>query len=239
MNTESADDKQTGQQPSGMTSPTDAALNQPTQATASKEDSAERQEVVGFYTPQSEEGKRALDALLRPSDEAQKRARQLLRDGQLEAAEAECRHALTLSPIFAGKRWSMGALALLGEILLAQKRNEEALDCFIQSYEEGPLTVEEKLGAALAYCRLGDFEMAQQFYSNETILRFSVTTKAEDLPGTGDLASLEASILLGRAKHAILQHDYKGASRDLKAAGELAPGNAVIADFAAYVLDRL
>jgi tetratricopeptide (TPR) repeat protein len=171
------------------------------------------------------------------SKEAEERAGQLLRRGELAQAEEECRRALSISPKLHGNPYRGSTRALLGEILLAQGRNSEALDCFLQGEHHVIPQWTTVLSTALAYCRLRDLEMSRKLY--EDIQKHTVNSQEEDLPGTGGPRTLEASILLARATQAYLQHDYEGALLDLNAAGELAPQNWVIVEQTAQVLDRL
>ena len=84
---------------------------------------------VVLLKPMDPEVRKRLAAARVPSSEARKRARELFYNGQLEEAEVECRRAIALLPISNGKPEDLGEPSLLGEILVEQGRNQEAIEC--------------------------------------------------------------------------------------------------------------
>lgn len=173
------------------------------------------------------------------SKEAQGRARQLLKEGRFTQAEEECRRALALVPKRHDKPLDVNPLPLLCEILLAQGRSQEALDCLSEGDHDAMSPRVRSLTVALAYCRLCNFEMARNIYLADDPLRFTVGVQVEDLPGTDDPRALEASILLARGVRASIANDPEGALADYQAAGKLAPDNWVITERIGYFLHRL
>ena len=77
--------------------------------------------------------------------------------------------------------------------------------------------------------------MAKRFYSDQAVLQYS-SIKAEDLPGTNNPQSLEASILLARGLDAFFSDRNQEALADLDAAGRLAPRNGLIPYYAGMSL---
>ena len=188
--------------------------------------------------PMSPEMVREIEAAFVPTNEAAKNARKLFLAGKLIEAEAECRRAVFISPTTAnGKPCNTRALQLFGEMCLLQKRNKEALESFLACYHNTRST-ELDLDVALAYCRLGNYDMAMQWYSDQVLLQnYGITP--QDLPGTLNLRSLEASVLLARGGQASGHAAYQEALIYFEAAGKLAPHNGLIASMTGEMLSNM
>ncbi len=187
-------------------------------------------------------GEKRLTAYLALGNNAMKHARQLLRVGDLEAAEVECRRAMSLAPIFNGKPSYGDELPLLGDILLAQGRNYDALECYLRvvtsSKSDDPEHPRPNLNAALAYCRLSNLKMAKKYCPDQAIAKLAPKRWA-DWPGTSDLRSLEASLLMSHGFNLASSAQHIEALSYLGAASKLAPKNWLIADATAEQLDDL
>jgi tetratricopeptide (TPR) repeat protein len=178
------------------------------------------------WNPPSREVTERMEAAVRPSNEAERRARALLAQGDIACAEAECRKAVALSPTVNGQ--PTHGTQLLGEICLREGRNREALKYLLGAlpHTAGGVT---NLNAVIAFCRLGDYRNAKRFYSDGIIVQDWSPEMPSDLPGTRDLASLEASALLGHGIDAAQEHRREDALRDFLAAERLMPRNPHIA----------
>ena len=177
------------------------------------------------------------DAALAQASRSEIEARALLRAGKLTEAEqvAIVGQALWLRdpqrlphPMF---QW------LLGDVRLRQGRYADALQYYQLASKHSARSGEE-LNIALCFVRLGNDEMARQFYSDQTLLRYS-SISLRELPGTNNHQALEASILLAHGLEGYLTHQEQEALEDLDAAGKLAPHNGLIAYYAAQCLLRL
>ncbi|MES2461722.1 MAG: tetratricopeptide repeat protein [Armatimonadota bacterium] len=178
-------------------------------------------------SPLPEDMRRRMNNSFVVTREMTESAQQLYRKGDFVAAEVECRRALATSPKFNGKPMNTAALQLLGNIYLQQRRNQEALECFTPNQKITQST-SLNLDTALAYVRLGDYAMSKRHYSDRAALQYMSRTSVEDLPGTGDRKSLEASILFARGVDAAMESRDEDAIRNYVAAHNLAPKNALI-----------
>ena len=181
---------------------------------------------------QDREGWERVNAAMARYGEAEKSARALLDKGQLVAAEAECRRALKLDVIFfvngVPDPPQESGMRLLGDIQLAQGKYQEALKSYgvnnphrMRQLHGGP---EMCLKIAQCYVGLNDFERALKFY-NYLIRRHPAWNK--DLPGAGNLHSLEATLLMLRAGDG---RSSEQALLRFRAAEKLAPTNWFISD---------
>ena len=177
-----------------------------------------------------------MNALFVPTDDAEKNARKLFLSGKLIEAEAECRRAVFISPTVNGKPWNTGALQLLGEICLLQKRNQGGFGVVPRNAYHNTRSTELDLDVALAYCRLGNYDMAMLWYSDQVLLGNVITP--QDLPGTLNLRSLEASVLLARGGQASGHAAYQEALIYFETAGKLAPHNGLIASMTGEMLSN-
>jgi tetratricopeptide (TPR) repeat protein len=166
----------------------------------------------------------------KPSEDARLRARRLLDAGDVSGAEVECRKSLTLAPTVSGMPINPEAVALMGDICLRQRKNWEALKWFL-SYARHAVGGTANLNVAIAYCRLGDYQNAKQFYSDAVIRKGwedAGGLSPQDLPGTANVAGLEASALLNRGASLMAEVRRDEALADFLAAEHLVPGNPFI-----------
>ena len=150
-----------------------------------------------FSHPIPEEMQKSIRAQSALSQAAEKEARRLFKEGRFAEAEAAARRSLELSIKINGQPTSMTALQLIGDIYMAQKRYQDALDTYAKAREH-TRNLELDLSMALAYVRLGDLEKARRFYSQE---KFYARFPEEDrdqvgpqLPEPTDAKTFEASI---------------------------------------------
>jgi len=197
-----------------------------------------------FTTPTQEETDSALDRAFAPSGEATRQARKLFEEGDLVRAEYWCRRALTLVPFISGKPWYGEELPLLGDILMAQGRPEDALECYLNEVANqrlhGALKPDDpdhptrNLNIALAYCRLGNLKMAKKYFPDSFIITEIGSEAWKEYPGNGDIRALEASLLFIRggqeSSFPLRRLSY------FEAAAKLAPKNVMIAS---QIGDRL
>lgn len=171
----------------------------------------------------------------------EKEARSRFISGDLTGAEQECLASLKAAPVIRGRKAQMPLVQrLLGRIYLREGKNQEALTAF-QSCYRNIADANQNLDIAIAYARLGNFEQAKKFYSDRAILRYRISDeplKPEDLPGTGDLKSLEASALFARGEDAMFEGRENDALDDFLAANRLAPNNTLIAYYCADALQE-
>ena len=186
----------------------------------------------------------------RPGYVMMKEAAELWRAGDLDAAEGKCRKALQFFRTYIAnlpKNLPGDATYLLGEpktilanIQLAKGQYKAALEGYREVTENFSMVHTSSseydifLNVALCYIRLGDYEKAKKFYSDEILLRDSNFSK-EDLPGTDNPRALEASILLACGTLA----NAEGALANYESAIKLAPRNGVLAYRQAMLLMRL
>jgi len=152
------------------------------------------------------------EASMAPSSQAFGRARRLLSEGNLKEAEKQCRLAEALVPPTPGQprqSWQISFYReLMGDILLEQGRNREALEFYRPRPEKKQNSTDprsmrylrsrkqDNISAALAYCRLGEFEMAKK-QAPDFVKRLQQPSH-KSWPGASDLRSLEASLMLKR-----------------------------------------
>ena len=174
------------------------------------------------------------DALSRQSYVHYEMARELMKQGRLNKAEQETLEGLRLMqplPDTTGYQ-------LLGEIYLKGGQNQKALQSF-QTTSRHTQNTRLGLNAALAYCRMGDYEHARQFNPDPLILQHTIGGKSldrADLPGTDNLNDLEASILLARGMDAASTCDFEEAIANYQAASRYASVNPLIHYFWADAL---
>ena len=194
---------------------------------------------TGFYRPSDPQKAAAERALFFQSRQYEKQARMLYVSGDLAGAEQACLQSINAAPIIDGNKQQMPfTQRLLGRVYLREGRNQEALMAFQSCYRNIP-DAGQNLDIAIAYARLGDYQHAHNFYSDQAILQYRLThepLKPEDLPGTKNLKSLEASALFARGIDAFFEHRQDEALDDFMAAERLAPDNALIAYYCAQTL---
>lgn len=169
----------------------------------------------------------------------EKQARSLYDAGDLAGAERECRRAVDTAPVLYGRKQGMPfSQRLLGRILLDQGRNQEAIATLRPCYAH-LADSSMNMDVALAYARLGDYAQATKFFSDQAITNVRISNEPltpADLPGTGDLTSLQASILFARGLDEYFEGRSNPALADLQAAESLAPANILIAYWHAHTL---
>lgn len=151
----------------------------------------------------------AVTAAWNLSRAAEDRARRLLACGLLVEAEAECRRAIDLPSIAVAnsRQQNLDAVELLGEVLMGQGRYREAIECEGRYREALECQVALHTGAmerlsvmsVLALCRVGDYRRALEQYRYVRTRGGSrpMPKPDADMPGTGDLRSIEATALVG------------------------------------------
>lgn len=193
----------------------------------------------GYFQPIDPQKAADERALLAPSRQLEKEAKRLYASGDLSGAEQSCQQSLSAAPIIDGRQQKMPFVQrLLGRIHLRQGRNQDALKAFQSCYSSIP-DAGQNLDIAIAYARMGDYEHARKFYSDQAILQYRLTDeplKPEDLPGTSNLKSLEASALLARGVDAFFEHRQDEALDDFMVSERLAPDNALVAYYCAQTL---
>lgn len=194
---------------------------------------------MGFYRPRDPQKAAAEMALFSQARQLEKEAKRLYASGDLAGAEHSCLQALKAAPVIDGQQQQMPyTQRLLGRVYLRQGRNQDALKAFQSCYSSIP-DAGQNLDIAIAYARMGDYEHAHKFYSDQAILQYRLTDeplKPEDLPGTSTLKSLEASALLARGVDAFFEHRQDEALDDFMASERLAPDNALVAYYCAQTL---
>lgn len=172
-----------------------------------------------------------INARLAPGQQLEEEARTLLKSGNLVAAEQACLKAME---IYKGDPQTEVARQLLGDIYFAQEKYQKALEVYHVADRYTDSTTLH-FNAALCYLRLGNYEAARRFYSDQSLLQYS-SIKPEDLPGTDTPHSLEASILMARGLDAFFSDRNQEALNNLDAAGKLAPRNGLIPYYAGMSL---
>ncbi len=156
-------------------------------------------------------------------------ARALLASGDLSGAERAALGALAATPNVQGGIRPLHTLPLLlGDIYLREGKYEKALQWYLPSRQNvwrmgGGLN----LDVALCYARLGNYEQARRFYSDQELLQYS-SIHSEDLPGTDSPQALEASIQMARGMDAFLSGRKQEAFEDMGEAARLAPADGLI-----------
>lgn len=188
--------------------------------------------IVGVRVPGDRSVTDRLEREAKPSYDALRRARRLLEAGDVAAAEAECRQAVQLSRRIGsstgGVPTNAGAAQLLGEIYLREGKNREALQMFLPRlpYDVGGGL---NVNIAITYCRLGDYQRAKRFYSDQALVKMMPGVSPLDRPGSRSLASLEASALIARGADASAERRYRDALLDFLTAERLVPRNPLVA----------
>ena len=171
--------------------------------------------------------------------EHEKQAKARYASGDLKGAADECLQSLASAPTVGGQRQSLPFVQrLLGRVYLRQGRNQDALKAFQACFRSIP-DAGQNLDIAIAYARLGDYQHACAFYSDRAITQYRISDeplKPEDLPGTGNLKSVEASALLARGVDEFFEERQDEALDDFMAAERLAPDNALIAYYCSQTL---
>lgn len=196
----------------------------------------------GTALPVSPQTKAAEDVLFAESRREEAQARALYASGDLAGAEQASLRSLAAAPIIGGVKQQVPFVPrLLGRIYLAEGQNQKALEWLRSAY---PNTADSgiDLDVALAYCRLGNYEQARRFYSDQAILQYHVAGKdadAQDLPGADSPQSLESSILLARGIDAFFEARKNDALADFAAAAILVPQNPLIHYYSGMALLHL
>jgi len=165
-----------------------------------------------------------------PSEAFRKQAQEQYAFSDLAGAEASCFQALNAAPVIQGQKQPPPFVdLLLGQIYLRGGQYAKAIS-WLQGAKSHTVTSGLDLDLALAYVRLGDYNNASRLYSDQSVL--------QDLPGTDSPSALEASILLARGLDVYFEHRHDEALVDFQAAHRLAPDNAVIACYCAYILSE-
>lgn len=159
----------------------------------------------------------------------EKEAERLLKLGDYGGAEIACRKAMKIAPRDSRLDADPGLKVLLGRILLAQGRADEAVEQF---------TVAEHFGGddrtylqmALGHLAVGNVRKARSLYDKAPTLRSSEWRNAEaEMPALRTERGLKARILMGLAFDTDHTSDYDGALSYYKQAQKLYPRNTVIA----------
>ena len=194
---------------------------------------------VSYMHPATDEENKEWQLLHAESNRHIKAAGNLYESGDAADAEPECNLAINTAPIVEGKRERVRSMeVLLGKIYLREGRNQEALAAFQGSYYNTAYSGKDT-GVALAYARLGNYAQAKRFYSDRAITQVRITEqplKPSDLPGTGNLQSLEASIIFAQGIDEYFTHETSYALADFMEAERLAPDNTLIAYYTARTL---
>jgi len=176
-----------------------------------------------------------------PSDAFRKQAEADYQSGDLAGAEAACFQAFSAAPVIQGQKQQPPFVdLLLGRIYLKGGQYAKAIQ-WLQGAKLHTVTSGLNLDLALAYARLGDYKNASRFYSDQASLQYHFAGKdvlPQDLPGTDTPQALEASILLARGLDVYLEHRDDEALVEFQAAHRLAPDNALIAYYCAYILSE-
>jgi len=182
----------------------------------------------------------------------EKQARALMDQGNLPAAEQQIKQAIAyyngLPELHGTGDWyTPRARQTLGDIYLKGGQYQKALAAYgiVGKQTKGagaPMGPSLNLGVALAYCGLGDYEDARQYYSDKAITQYNFagdTINPSDMPGTDSPQSLEASIYLARGIDFYVHEMNAHAADDFAAAGKLTPNNPLLNYYWGDALDRL
>ena len=148
--------------------------------------------------------------------------------GDLAGAEAACFQAFSAAPVMGGQKQQLPYVdLLLGRIYLKGGQYAKALPR-LQRAQLHPVTSGIDLDLALAYVRLGDYDNASRFYSDQSILRYLSDGEGvlpQELPGTDSSNyALEASILFARGLDTHFEARDDEALVDFQAAHASCPG---------------
>lgn len=191
-------------------------------------------------------------AIMSKGNDMEKQARALMDQGNLPAAEQQIKQAISyyegLPELHGdGYMYTPRARQTLGDIYLKGGQYQKALAAYgiVGKQTRGagaPMGPSLNLGVALAYCGLGDYEDARQYYSDKAITQYSFGGKKvgpSDLPGTDSPQTLKASILLARGIDFYFHEMNAHAAEDFAAAGKLTPDNPLLNYYWGDALDRL
>jgi len=196
-----------------------------------------------FGSPPSKEHQAAFRRLSIRAYHLEKEALRLFKAKEYERAEVVCSQAIWALGMINGQPFNSSAMRLQGEIRLAQKQYSKALESFERAsqFNRSP---EQSFGKALAYLGLNNLSEARKLYTltEAQYLRRIPSEKREyfrqDLPGTKDKNSLKASIFFLRGKQKSMTQE-EDAIKDLEAAHQLVPRNALVASSCGHVSRRL
>lgn len=173
-----------------------------------------------------------------PGNQMIKEARDLLRANDVEGAERKCRQAMEY---FRENEISIPH-ELLGDILLAKGDYEAALESYDHSLFYGDSDF-IYIHISLCYIRLGDLEQARKSFlmcpwtDLRKLAADPLPDDMKDMPGTKDLKSMEATLMMALA--IITADGYEQKLKYLQAADKLVPESWLIADKIGQMLDRL
>ncbi len=171
-------------------------------------------------------------ARVAPGYEMLKAAQALLVQDKLQEAEQKCREALEFLHRNDHSETALVPLELLGDIQLAKGEYKEAL----KSYAIAPLrSAACPVNTALCYVRLGDLEQAKKSCPDKMLAQYASESHPEAMPGTRDLKSMEATLLMALAN--IYGADSAQELKYYKAAEKLAPTNWHLAEGLGWTLD--
>lgn len=170
----------------------------------------------------------------KPSTAAYFAATSLYFDHEYEAAFNKAEEAIELGKGGINALIVEDAQRLQGKIRLAQGRYTEALELLKVEYKVGRSGILD-LEIALCYVKLGDLELARQFYSDNAILKTNIISE-EDLPGTDTARNFEASIRFARGLDYFFTSRKQAALEELTLAESLAPTKGAISYFAGMSL---
>jgi len=163
---------------------------------------------------------------LKPVCDLEDRARKLLDAGDYRAAEQVLEKERQLaSSLPHGTPMIPGVNALLGRTYMAEARYLKALGIFPLAKPLSQTCVE--LETSIAYCRLGDYRGALHWYRTSLPQSDSylgnMNVLPQDLPGTDDLRSLEATALFHDSAVSDSMGLHEFALAELQDAYKLAP----------------
>ncbi len=180
------------------------------------------------------------EALMAPGTRLSKEARTLLRQGKLEQAEQKCRQAQAFFRSTPAPYEADFLYEDLGDIQLAKGEYRKALESYAIARRYSA-DAELPLHTALCYIRLGDFKKAKQLCPDNRLVdaAYLDAARADYLPRTDNLQSLEATLLLVLGMREFMAQEAKTALSYLEPAGKLAPKSWFIAELTGRALDDL
>lgn len=186
------------------------------------------------FNGMSDETRAKMNAMVKPSNDLEDEARALYQAGDIKGSERVCAESIRRSARAEGKVWNTTAMQLMGEILIRQGKNREAIPYLKESFNFGGAGVVAHLDLSIAYCRLKEYRNALKHYSDRAILTHiedAFPRSAENLPGTRSLVSLEASALLARGIEDYFSRGSDWTLPYLSEAERLVPHNPLIEGF--------
>jgi tetratricopeptide (TPR) repeat protein len=169
------------------------------------------------------------EAITAPGNALDQQALTLLIQGKLEDAERVCREAMAFWQTL--NTTSTQGLELLGDIQLAQGKYEEALATYAIVRQNSD-NVQTSISIAQCYLHLGDLEKSRKALQEcpwTDLRKFAADPLPEelkDMPGTKDLKSMEATLMLALA--IITPYGYEHKLKYLQAADKLTPDSWLI-----------